>query len=212
MKKCDYCGRYFKEIHETCPGCGSTSFQNISNFGTIKITDVPQGGYKLDTDNFKSDKKLFSIFYYAGIVTIAMGIIFSIIPLLFSIVATGNDFFGITFALASISICIVTGLPFILIGKYGIKKYKKNIEKLNILSQKGILIKNMPYEIKPTGTVVNNQRVYAIEVQYELDNGTKIPLRSEAKYDGILARPDGTVDLLIDPNDISNYFIDFEIY
>lgn len=47
---------------------------------------------------------------------------------------------------------------------------------------------------------------------YELDNGTKIPLTSEGKYDGRLSREDGTVDLLINPTDHTNYFIDFEIY
>lgn len=80
------------------------------------------------------------------------------------------------------------------------------------LAETGTLIKNLPYKVKPTGTVINGNSIYCIEVIYELKNGTKIPFRSEGKYDGQLSRGDGTVDLLIDPNDHSNYFIDFEIY
>ena len=213
MRKCDYCGRYFKDMHEVCPGCGSAIFKSVHNFGTKKITEVPKGGYKLDNDNFKSDKKIFSIFYYVGIVIFVFGVVTSL-PF-FTAGAFIGDLgmeIGMMGGFMSLAIPGLIGAIFFLIGRSGIKKYKENMKKLKVLSQKGLLIKNMPYKVKPTGTVVNGKKIYAIEVQYELDNGTIIPLQSEAKYDGVLARPDGTVDLLIDPDDLTNYFIDFEIY
>ena len=42
--------------------------------------------------------------------------------------------------------------------------------------------------------------------------GKTLSLVSESKYLTTLGREDGLVDLLIDPDDYSNYFIDFEIY
>lgn len=51
-----------------------------------------------------------------------------------------------------------------------------------------------------------------MQVEYENASGQIIPLKSEAKYNNVLSDKDGTVDLLIDPNDYSNFFIDIEIY
>ena len=53
--------------------------------------------------------------------------------------------------------------------------------------------------------------VYCIKVLYD-NNGTEVPFVSNPKYSGKLGDIDGTADLLVDPNDFSNYYIDFEIY
>ena len=92
------------------------------------------------------------------------------------------------------------------------KKAKNNIERVNKLAKTGVLIKNIPYDLKPTGTIINGEKIYYIQVLYESKSGKKIPLNSEPKYNTIMGDKDGTADLLIDPNDISNYYIDFEIY
>lgn len=214
MYKCKYCGRFLKESYNNCPGCGSNKFEKIRNFGTTKITKVPEGGYKINLNNYKKDN-------IAGIILIVMGIIFlsasGITMFVFGFVSSffnnSTESFNFNF------IPLLIDIPFFIVGfvilKFGLnlnKKHKEKIKKVKELSHKGILIKNLNYNVKPSGTIINGQPIYCIEVIYENDNGTKIPLTSEGKFDGRLSRNDGTVDLLIDPNDISNYFIDFEIY
>ena len=70
----------------------------------------------------------------------------------------------------------------------------------------------MPYELVSSGAIINGQPIYCIQVEYENASGQKIPLKSESKYDNKISNKNGTADLLIDPNDYSNYFIDIEIY
>ena len=214
MYQCKYCGRYLKEAYNNCPGCGSNKFDKIRNFGTTKITKVPEGGYKINLDNYKKDN-------FAGILIIVVGIVFLSVSI-FSLLS-----FGATSAIFNREIGFgffgffpfLINIPFVLIGffilKAGInlnKKHKEKLKKIEQLAHNGILIKNLNYTVKPTGTILNGQPIYCIEVIYENERGSKIPLVSEGKYDGRLSRGDGTVDLLVDPNDTSNYFIDFEIY
>ena len=76
-----------------------------------------------------------------------------------------------------------------------------------------MLVKNLKYEIEPIDKKINdNQTVYIIKVTYEFEKGKTKCFKSEPKYLTALGSADGTVDLLIDPNDSDNYFIDFEIY
>ena len=65
------------------------------------------------------------------------------------------------------------------------KKAKNNIARVKNLARSGVLIKNMPYELKNTGTIINGNPVFCIEVQYESKSGKMFPLRSEPKYSGI---------------------------
>lgn len=214
MYQCKYCGRYLKEAYDNCPGCGSNKFDKISNFGTTKITKVPDGGYKINLNNYKKDN-------LAGILLMVMGTIFlsiSVVTLL--TFGSASLIFSSEIGFLSFGFLpFIIDIPFIIIGffilKLGLnlnKKHKEKLRKVKNLAHNGILIKNLNYTVKKTGTIINGQPVYCIEVIYENANGTKIPLTSEGKYDGRLSRGDGTVDLLIDPNDTSNYFIDFEIY
>ena len=76
-----------------------------------------------------------------------------------------------------------------------------------------MLIKNLNYTIKPLDNQLKGPNtVYVIQVIYEIEKGKTKCFISEPKYLTALGRDDGTVDLLVDPNDYTNYFIDFEIY
>jgi len=92
------------------------------------------------------------------------------------------------------------------------KKAQENILRVKKLAMEGFLVKNMPYKLVSSGTVINNQLIYCIQVEYENPSGQKISLQSEPRYNNKLSDKNGTVDLLIDPNDYSNYYIDLEIY
>ena len=93
------------------------------------------------------------------------------------------------------------------------KGIKKEIARINKLSKSGILVKAMPYELANTGVMVMGKYYKCIKVNYKNSAGVEIPLYSETKYNAdIISKTDDSVDLLIDPDDYSNYFIDFEIY
>ena len=96
-------------------------------------------------------------------------------------------------------------------GLKGILNVRKRIKKVKWLAKNGTLIKGLKYEMISTGKTVNNRRLMAIQVSYELPSGSIIKLISDARYDLKSYDEDGLVDLLMDPNDSMNYYIDFNI-
>jgi len=66
MLVCNYCGRNLKNDYNTCPGCGSTFFQRISDFGEKVIKKPPEGGYIINVDNYEKSKKFANIFMWIG--------------------------------------------------------------------------------------------------------------------------------------------------
>lgn len=100
---------------------------------------------------------------------------------------------------------------FILVGGLSIKKVNKRIKLINELNQTGKLVKNLPYRLEKTGTVVNNQPILRPVVDYTLPSGSVIQLFGDPRHDRKNFDADGMVDLLIDENNPDNYYIDFEI-
>ena len=80
---------------------------------------------------------------------------------------------------------------------------KRNVKNKKLLKH-GQLIKNIPCTITPSNVTLNDKMGYIIEVEYQ---GLK--LKSETKFDIDIRR--NSVDLLIDPLNSKNYFIDFDI-
>lgn len=102
-------------------------------------------------------------------------------------------------------------LIFVIIGIVMMLKVRKKINRIKYLSQNGTLIKNLPYTLENTNISVNGRNLQAIAVNYTLPNGTTVHLVGEARYDYKTSDEDQLVDLLIDLNDPTNYFIDFNI-
>lgn len=65
--------------------------------------------------------------------------------------------------------------------------------------------------MESTGMSINDVDILAPVIQYTLPNGDIILLKGDPRHDGKSTDGDGFVDLLIDENDPTNYFIDFEI-
>lgn len=100
-------------------------------------------------------------------------------------------------------------LPIVyIVIKYNLK-VKKKIKKLKWLEQNGTLIKNLKYELVPVKN--KNSELMAIQVDYELSSGEIIKLTGEPKYDKNTYNANDFVDLLIDINNIDNYYINFNI-
>lgn len=106
---------------------------------------------------------------------------------------------------------LILPLTFIALGIVMIIKTNKKIKLVKELNNSGKLIKNIPYTLIPSGMVVNGRTINKIAINYQLSSGTIITLYSDPRYDNKEYDNDGKVDLLIDPNNIENYYIDFEI-
>ena len=201
MYICNYCNRVLKQEYEKCPGCGSSSFKTKAFLGETIIKEPPKGGYKINIENYKKSKKYVSILIIIGIVLIVIPILFALPFLLL----------GIGEILLFAPVELIIGLVLIGVGINNKRKIQKSITKANKLAKHGMLVKGIPYKEVDTGTFVGDKHFKCIEVKFKNSAGVEIPLYSETKYDADIKNPE-TVDLLIDPNDYSNYFIDYEIY
>jgi len=100
---------------------------------------------------------------------------------------------------------------FIVIAVLNMVKVSKRVKLVQELNERGKLVKNLPYRLEDTGTVVNNVPIQRIVVDYKLPSGTTLTLKGDPRYDKKTGDADGMVDLVIDENNPDNYFIDFEI-
>ncbi len=215
MYRCEYCNRYLKKKYDKCPACGSTTFKKMQNYDEMVIKTPPKDGYILNLENYKLERKDHKVgmmigFYILGFILLFC-IPFILIPLLggFDLISLVFVIFGLLFLIEGFSVSKM----FFNKSKEIRNKADKSIDKVEELSKHGMLIKNLKYTIKPVDKKINGQKtIYKIRVIYEIEKGRTMCFDSEPKYLSALGRDDGTVDLLIDPNDYSNYFIDFEIY
>lgn len=121
-----------------------------------------------------------------------------------------TDFSKSTNNLISIIFTILGGI-FAVIGFFNIVKIHKRIKVINNLNQNGKLVKNLPYTMEDTRVEVDNVRIFRPVINYTLPNGIVVQLKGDGRNDGKKSDQDGFVDLVIDPNDYNNYYIDFEI-
>ncbi len=78
------------------------------------------------------------------------------------------------------------------------------------LTQYGQLIKNIPCKIVHSFFTLNGVKGYNIEIKYEVSEGNVLYLKSDMKFNNDFKGRE-TADLLIDPMNQKNYFIDFDI-
>ncbi len=215
MYRCKYCNRHLKKKYDKCPACGSNSFEKINNIGQYVIKTPPKDGYKVNIENYKIEKKPGKIILLIGIFILFYILGFSSTFIFFSS-DEELDIFNIVFVLFGLIFLIVgfkTFYDFYKESKKITNPVNRNIKKAKELSKNGILIKNLNYKIKPVDKRIKGPlTVYKIQVLYEVEKGKTKCFESEPKYLTALGRDDVIVDLLLDPNDYNNYFIDFEIY
>lgn len=100
---------------------------------------------------------------------------------------------------------------FIIIGYCQIKSYFKKLKMVKSLGNNGVLVKCVPYKLVDSNVSVNDVVLKCFQVTYTFPNGITKELFGEPVYDHILEDFDGRCDLLYDPNNYDNYFIDLEI-
>lgn len=87
-----------------------------------------------------------------------------------------------------------------------INKLYKNIE---ILNNKGKLIKGLPFRVEYRKHL--GKKYPIIVIDYKKRDGSVITLKSDIRVDGISKTKDNLADLVIDEDDNNIYFIDFDI-
>lgn len=217
MYICEYCGRYLKKKYDKCPACGSTSFKKVQSIGEVVIKEPPKDGYKVNLKNFKYERKAHRPSTIAGLWVLVFGLVFCSAFAYVGLTTVDEEsrwigYIFVGFAIFAFIAIIGMAAAFFGASKGIISGSNKDIDKVKYLAQHGMLIKNLKYKIKPDGIAQGDKTVYRIQVIYEIEKGKTKCFESEPKYLTALGRDDGTVDLLVDPNDYSNYFLDFEIY
>lgn len=100
---------------------------------------------------------------------------------------------------------------FIIVAVVNINKVNKRVKKILELNKTGKLVKNLPYRLENSGTIVNDVPLQMPVVDYVLPNGLNVTLCGDVRNERKTCDSDGMVDLVIDENNPDNYFIDFEI-
>lgn len=103
------------------------------------------------------------------------------------------------------------GLLVMVRGFVQVGKVNKRVKAIIQLNSTGKLVKNLPYRMEATNTVVNGVPLQRPVVDYALPSGSVVQLYGDARTDKKLYDADGFVDLVIDEVNIENYYIDFEI-
>ena len=98
------------------------------------------------------------------------------------------------------------------IGITGLVKTIKRKKGLRKLANNGVLIKDMPYTVVDEYDVLGIKKEYHI-IQVKLVNlkGVEKTYTSDQRFNTKKYMLDGTMDLLLDPEDDENYYIDFNI-
>lgn len=136
-----------------------------------------------------------------GIVGLGLGLLFIVI-LVYSY--TDDD-------LALLNLMLFIPGIFCLIGIIDIIRaiYKYIVTKR--LARCGVLVKGLPYSLTKSNTKVNGEALMYICTFYTFPNGKEKKLKSEPLSGKLLNYSDGLCDLLFDPNNYNNYFLDYEI-
>lgn len=97
------------------------------------------------------------------------------------------------------------------LGLIKIHKINKKLKKIKYLNEHGKLVKNIPYTLEDTNVTIMNKVIKKPVINYVTQLGEVIKLEGDPRYDHKTSDADNMVDLVIDENDLTNYFIDFEI-
>ena len=162
--------------------------------------------YRIDRTNLKKERKFKLLFGIGGGCFIGIFVVMLVAHMLGLVegMRADNPMLGIVLT------SLFSGV-FFWVAFDGVKKYNEKMAKYDYLEQYGRLERGLKYRLNRTGTVVNGREILQIVVDYELPSGSVVRLFGDGRYDHQYADADGLVDLLIDPNDPNNYYIDFSI-
>jgi len=95
-------------------------------------------------------------------------------------------------------------------GVRGIRRYGTEKKRYDYLEQHGKLVRDLKYSlICFEGR--KRRKYYKVSINYELESGSCVNLVDKRVFLKSESKGRDTVDLVIDPNDINNYYIGFDI-
>ena len=97
------------------------------------------------------------------------------------------------------------------IGCLEIKISNKKLNKAKWLAKNGTLIEKLPYKVVFSGLTCNDVPIDTMSVEYKVPGFGILTFNGDYIYDNNEFSKHDTVDLLIDLNDPTNYYVDFEI-
>lgn len=150
--------------------------------------------YDISSKHIKKGIGFFSIFFFSGL-------IFAFV-LAIPILEANHPF---------IFLFMILPVVFLLIGGIGIINIFKRINQVKRLNQIGKLYKNIPYTLEPTGMSVNGVEIMKPVAKFKLPSGEFLKLEGDARHDRVERDEDGYIDLVIDPDNHNNYFLDYNI-
>jgi len=162
--------------------------------------------YKIDRTNLRKERN-FTIRNVVICVIFCIIVAIVLVLNIMGILESGNSddsFWGILGFLLILGFCI---WPIVDTNK----KYKEKMMKYDYLEQHGKLERGLKYSLQHANVLKDGKPVMRIKVDYKLDSGSTVELLSEMRLDHRIAGSNGLVDLLIDPSDPTNYYLDFHI-
>lgn len=119
--------------------------------------------------------------------------------------------FGVENIISPLLIFMILPFSFIIVGLKNMSKEIKRLKQVEELNRKAVLYKNVPYVLERTNMKVNNVRLRKPVINFQLPGGISIRLEGDPRHDTAQIPREGLIDVLIDPNDTSNHYIDFNI-
>ena len=77
MYRCDYCKRYLKKKYDNCPGCGGDKFTKTPSMDYQVINEPPEGGYKINIENYKLQKMPYTLPKWLMIIFLILEVAFA---------------------------------------------------------------------------------------------------------------------------------------
>ena len=155
--------------------------------------------YDIELKNIWKGIGFYAIFFFSG----ALFLLPILLPLI-NVIETEPD------AEFTLMFLLLPGV-FMIVGGLGIANVFKRVKQIKRLNQVGILYKNIPYDLVPTGMTVNGVDILKPIVKFKLPNGELVSLAGDARHDRITRDGDGYIDLVLDPENYDNYFLDYDI-
>lgn len=150
--------------------------------------------YDIKTSVVKSSRVLYCSWFFIGIIfSIAVIVMYS----------SFKEKYYLFFLIIPILIMIYTA--------YKISIVNKRLRTVKKLINKGRLVKNIPYRLELTKEVSNIGKVFKPVVDFALPSGKIVTLYGDTRHDDQLNDEDGLIDLVIDEENPSVYFLDYEI-
>lgn len=151
---------------------------------------------------FKEEKKFFSIFIVGG------WMVAIVVSFLLFVGFESNNTLGTIFVKGCM--IFMAACPLYL-GYSQYFRIVKRINQVKKLNKTGKLVKNVPYKFEETNKFIGGNAVLTPVVEWTLPNGNVIKLKGDDRFDQKHRDYDGYIDLIMDENDPTNCFMDYDI-